>query len=154
MHSRWLWNIWYSNSSTLKIRESFRLFLANQCHRTKSFNNSIDNNHPTIFFHQNCSWYKTHLFLAHLLNICYKLSATIVWRPHNLSPHSLVGYYSSFGWCLQVRIPSPQTQLSALGIPDTTSGCLAQQADCFIVALPWLSLCQEVFKSLKWVRKL
>lgn len=88
MHSRWLWNVWYSNSSTLKIRDSFRLFLANQCNKTKSFNYSIDNNHPTIFFNQRCSWYKTHLLLAHLLNMCYRLSATILWRPHNLSPLS------------------------------------------------------------------
>ena len=154
MCSRWLWNVWYPGCSTLKIRERFRLFLANQCDGTKSFDNSRGNNHPTIFFSQNCGWYKTFIFSAHLLNTCHKLNATIQWRPHDLSPHRVVE--------LQ------QLWLTLAGESPFSINSVASSGDCWHrfgmfgmaswlcvnVALPWVTRCQEYFESLKRLRKL
>lgn len=144
MCSRWLWNVWYSGCSTLKIREHFSLFLANQCNGTKSFDNSIHNNHPAIFFNQNCGWYKTFIFLAHLLNMRYKLNAPIAWRPRNLSPRSLCWILQQLWLALagespfsisSVASPTAAPQLPALGTADAASGCLARQAGFVLIVL-------------------
>lgn len=144
MCSRWLWNVWYSGCcSTLKIRECFNLLLANQCNRSKSFDNLMHSNHPTIFFNQNCSWYKTLILLPHLLNMSYKFSATIAWRPHDLSPHNcwtLQELWLTFAGESPFSISSvasfaAASQLSTLGTPDTVLGCLAQQAGFVLILL-------------------
>lgn len=161
--SRWLWSVLYSGCSTLKIRESFSLFLANQCNGTKSFDNSMHNSHPAIFFNQNCGWYETSMFLAHLINMCYKLNATIAWRPRDLSLHSLVEYYSSL-----VNTCWWESLLHKLSCPLCSSSAVASFGDswhrfgmfgtaswlCFNIALPWVKLCQEFYKSLKQLRNL